>query len=164
MSLVPDPWGEEQGPGFVHHRAFSEEGLGEGWLRSLGVSHSESHSFIHKCSRLPVIFRTWMKQEAYPDWQWKDRNPQILSPGSQVPGVTFNRAQNKALKPNWALALQGKGVPCRFEKGPYGATRKSWSHCNRSAVHPAKEWRLSPRTKARAFLKWHEHFKKDVTK
>ena len=67
MSLVPDPWGEEQGPGFVHHRAFSEEGLGEGRLRSLGVSHSESHSFIHKCSRLPVIFRTWMKQEAYPD-------------------------------------------------------------------------------------------------
>ena len=26
---------EEQGPGFVHRRAFSEEGLGEGWLRSL---------------------------------------------------------------------------------------------------------------------------------
>lgn len=70
---------EEQGPGFVHRRAFSEEGLGEGWLRSLGVSHSECHSFIHKCSGLPVIFRTWMKQEAYPDWQWKDRNPQILT-------------------------------------------------------------------------------------
>ena len=67
MSPVTPTLEEEQGPGFVHHRAFSEAGLGEGWLRSLGVSHSECHSFIHKCSGLPVIFRTWMKQEACPD-------------------------------------------------------------------------------------------------
>lgn len=82
-------WGE-CGLGCVHLRSgptaipglSQRSGYGENWLRSLErMSHSfQFYSFIHKCSGLTFTFMIWMKiQWAHPDWQWEDKNLQILT-------------------------------------------------------------------------------------
>lgn len=89
-TLGADPWGgsgawavftSDLAP---HHSRGYLRGVGMGrtgsgfWER---MSHSfQLHSLIHKCSGLTFTFMIWMKiQWAHPDWQWEDKNLQILT-------------------------------------------------------------------------------------